>query len=162
MKLQTKTVAKIVKGWSLMFPGQRDPGQLVFLSGQFYEALQHRFTDEGFILAANIIRDEQEYFPTVAAVAKLSNIVAEKISRNKQIGQNVNLLTEEADNLSQEEIEQNKEKVAIITKMLAGQMTIAEAVEEQNKLTSWSQYMEGNIQVDRGETKPVLDLRQDG
>ena len=137
MKLQPSTVAKIVKGWSIMFPGQKDPAQLVFLSGQFFDALQHRFTDEGFILAANIIRDEQEFFPTVAHVAKLSNIVADKVERNRQISQNVKLLPEDTDNISDEEAAQNRERIAIITKMLSGEITVKQAEEMQGRLTTW-------------------------
>ena len=137
MKLKPETVSHIVKGWGVLFPGQKTAGELAFIASQFFDALQGRFNNEGFIEAAKIIRDEQEFFPTVAHVIKLQNVVAEKMARTAV--KSTNLLPEETDNLTLEEIEQNRKRVEILLKQLAGEMTMEEAEKEQNKLTTWAQ-----------------------
>jgi len=48
-------------------------------------------------------------------------------------------LPEETDNLTPEEIAQNIERIAIITRHLSGELSIEEAVEKQNQLLSWAQ-----------------------
>jgi len=139
MKLLPETVANIVKGWGIIFPGQKTAGELAFIASQFFDALQGRFSNEGFIEAARIVRDEQEFFPTVAHVIKLQNVVADKLARQSALINGQKMIAEETGNITEAEAEQNRERVEIIMRQLSGDMSLEEAIEKQQALTTWAQ-----------------------
>lgn len=131
MSLNPNVVAKIVKGWSMIFPGNRTAEELAFISAKFHKALTPVYNDKAFIIAAEMIELETEYFPTIKGMSDLRNAVYQV--RDQQIATDLKALPEETD-LTEEEIERNKEKVKIISDMLAGKMNIEEAIKRQKAL----------------------------
>jgi hypothetical protein len=136
MELQQETVAKTVKGWRILFPYPKTDAELVFFSGKLFKAIHRSFSNKAFIMAAEIIEDEMTEFPTIAHIKALQNVVADKIGR--EIEMNTLALPEETGSLTEEEIENNKERVKIIMDLLCGKITREEAEAKQAKLVTYA------------------------
>ena len=133
MKLTPETVVNTLKIWNCIFPYRKTDEELALVSAKFFKILNPVFSDKAFRMAADIIEEQEEQFPTIAHMRKLVNVVASKIERAREIDNSQLRLTEETE-LTDEEIEINKEKIKIINDMIAGKFSIEEAIKKQNKI----------------------------
>ena len=119
-----------------MYPGQRGGTELDLLKAKFYQVLSKHFSDEAFMLAAGKVEEIAKFFPVIAQVMDFKNDVIAEMAR---VGHSSILsLPEETDNLTEEEIEQNRQRVEIICKQLAGTLTMEEAIKEQEELVTFA------------------------
>ena len=131
MKLTPETVVNTLKIWNCIFPYRKTDEELALVSAKFFKTLNPVFSDKAFRMAADIIEEQEEQFPTIAHMRKLVNVVAGKIERECDLS--LKALPEET-KLTDEEIEINKEKIKIINDMIAGKFSIEEAIKKQNKI----------------------------
>ena len=136
MKLKPETVAKVVKGWNIVFPYRKTDAEMAYFSTRVFEHCQTIFSNEGFIEAARILEAEQDQFPTISSIVKLGNVIAEKEAR--EISSNAIALPEHTDDITPEEIEQNKKRIDILRKQLTGELSMEQAEAEQKKLTTYA------------------------
>ena len=136
MRLQQETVAKVVKGWRILFPYPKTDAELVFFSGKLFKSIQNSFSNEAFLIASEIIENEMTEFPTIAHVKALQNTVADRIGR--EVEQRALALPEETANLTDEEVENNIKRISIISDLLCKKITQEEADREQAKLTTYA------------------------
>lgn len=136
--LKPKTVEMVVKGWDVLFPGNKDRGQLAFLCAKFMQHLSPIYSDEEFKVAAELVEKETNFFPTVKQMIDCRESVHQV--RQKQIAGDMALkaLPEETGNLTEDEVGQNQKRLDIIVRQLAGEISMEEAVKEQQKLTTYA------------------------
>ena len=136
MKLKPETVAKTVKGWNVLFGGNRKDAELAFISQEFFKALLPVYSDEAFTLAVDMVKKETRFFPTIKEMMDLSGSVQqvrERIANYERLA-----LPEETGDKTPEELEQEQERLNIILLQLQGALSMDEALERQSKLTTYA------------------------
>lgn len=138
MELTAKTVKDAVVGWNVMFAGNKSNAELSFLCGKMMQHLAHVYSDEMFKVAAGLVERETNFFPTVKQMLDVRE--SSQQIRQRQIATDLSrkALPEETGNLTEEEIEQNQQRIEIIRKQLSGKMSMEEAEKEQRKLTTYT------------------------
>ena len=136
MKLKTQTVSKIIKGWNVLFGGNRKEAELAYIATEFYKALSPVFSDEAFTLAADMVKQETRFFPTIKEMMDLSTSVHQVIEHRANYERLA--LPEETGNKTPEELQQEQERLEIILLQLQGALSMDEALERQKKLTTYA------------------------
>lgn len=134
--LRPETIEKVVKVWNVTFPGDRGKDEQKIISGRFHKALSTVFNDFEFLDAAAAVEKQVEFFPTVKHFMDVRDQVF--AARQRKAAGKHKALPEETDNLTPEEIEQSREKVKIISDMLAGKLSIDDAVKRQEAITTYA------------------------
>lgn len=129
-KLSPKTVGRIIKTWDVIFPGSRTDDELNIISLKFFTKLSPFYNDESFVVASELVEDEQEFFPTIAHMKKMQLAAVDKINRDS--GQL--FLPQSVDDLTDEEIELNKKRIKIFLRQCYGKLTQEEADKEMKQL----------------------------
>jgi len=132
MTLSPNVVATVVKGWSMIFPGKKEPEELAFISAKFCKSLSSAYNDHTFQIAAELVERETEFFPTIKAILDVRDN-AYRLRKRAIESRDSALLPEETGITAEEEAE-NLEKLNIINKMLAGKLSISEAVKAQDEI----------------------------
>lgn len=126
-------VKRAVYSWSIRFRSAGyGPEQLAWLSDEYFDDLQSEYvTKAQFDAAARMVRKRCRFFPTMADVLE----AVQEIRRNPQLMAPVSSdvaqieeHTAKRDNLTPEEIARNQERLNYIKEMLAGKMSIDDAV----------------------------------
>jgi hypothetical protein len=134
--LRIETVKHVVKVWNVTFPGTRNDDQQAIIAAKFHQALAPLFNDSEFLDAARAVEKQVEYFPVLKHFLDVRDQVFAARHRSAA-GKNL-ALPEDTDNLTPEEIEQNREKAEIIMQMLAGKLSIDDAVKRQEEITTYA------------------------
>lgn len=134
--LRIEVVRHVVKTWSVTFPGAKTDDEKEIISAKFHTALAPLFNEEEFLDAARAVEKQVEYFPVLKHFLDVRDQVF--AARQRKAAGKQQALPEETDNFTPEEIEQNREKAAIIKQMLAGKLSIDEAVKRQEALTTYA------------------------
>lgn len=126
--------------FSLMahFPESGHNGEtLKMVSEDYFEdMLEERVTAKEFEMAVKHSRRKCNFFPKVSDI--ISSCHELRSNPPKRITVDRLSIPEETDNLTEEEIEQNKQRVEIICKQLSGTLTMEEAIKAQEKLSTFS------------------------
>ena len=138
MKLNPKTIADMVFGWNIMFSGNKSDAEKAFISAKMYDHFLPIFSDETFRIAARMIEKETNFFPTIKQIMDFKEAAEQKRDIQIAFDPSIKRLTEETGNISQEEIENNLKKVEIIKKQLAGELSMEEALEQQERIKYFS------------------------
>lgn len=136
MKLDPRTVSDTVETWNMLFPFPKPKAFLAVISAKFYKALSPIYSDEAFRIATQIVESETDQFPTIAAMRKAQDMVVDELERIRD-AQRPLLPEESSCELTPEEIAQNQEKMQVIKDMLAGAMSLDEAVKRQEQLKTY-------------------------
>lgn len=142
-------VKRAVYSWSLRFRStELDNNQLALLSREYLEDLHsEHVTSAVFDAAVKQVRKTCRFFPTMADIM---DAVREIWTHPQLMPPATSTLriaehTATRDNLTPEEVERNKERLAHIQAMLAGKMSIDDAVAEVEKLSHISVFCEGGV-----------------
>ena len=133
--LKIETVRQVVKVWNVLFGGQRSGDEQKIISAKFHEALAPAYSNEAFLCAARMVEKETNFFPTIKNFLDVRESVHQLEQR--QANYETKALPEETGNLTDEEVEQNHQRIEIIKKQLAGEMSMEEAVMAQKKLVTY-------------------------
>ena len=126
--LNLMVVKKAVYSWSLRFPSQKSNEHLARLSQEYFEDLKsERVTLKQFEASALIVRKRCRFFPLMADILDAVQQYREAPPQPKINANQIEDVTSNHD-LTPEEIERNKQRVAEILSMLKGQKSIDEAV----------------------------------
>jgi len=111
---------------------------LEILEATFYKLMQRTFSDDTFLIAADMVLREIKFFPVPKDLFDLRNSVYQAYENRKALvaQQNVKQLPEETGDLTPEEIEQNERSLEIIKQQISGQLSMEEAEREQARLTT--------------------------
>lgn len=131
--LSPKTIKKVVSTWNLLFSGNKTEPEQAVICAKFWKACQGVYNDETFLLAAEMVEKEVRFFPTIKDMMDVRNSVYQSAEARKP-DYSRPAITEEAGCSTPEEEEKNRRRVEIMVSMLAGQLSIEEAIKEQNKL----------------------------
>jgi hypothetical protein len=134
--LRIEVVRHVVKTWSVTFPGAKTDDEKEIISAKFHTALAPLFNEAEFLDAARAVEKQVEFFPVIKHFLDVREQVF--AARQRIRAKSAPALPEETDNLSPEEIEQNREKAEIITQMLAGKLSIDDAVKRQEAITTYA------------------------
>ena len=134
MSLRPETVANTLKIWNVLFPYRKKDEELAVISAKFFKVLSPLLSDKAFRMAADIVEENEEQFPTIAHMRKLVNVVADKIVRERDL--TLKALPEETE-LTPEEIRINLEKIKVIRDMLSGKLSTKAAVEKQKGMVKY-------------------------
>lgn len=129
-KLSPETVGRIMKTWDVIFPGSRTDAELNIISLKFFTKLAPFYSDQAFVVASELVEDEQEFFPTIAHMRKMQLATVDKMNRDS--GQL--LLPQSVDDLTDEEIALNKKRIKIFLRQCYGKLTQEEADREMKQL----------------------------
>jgi len=102
--------------------------------------MQRSFSDETFLIAADMVLRETKFFPVPKDIFDLRNSVYQAYDNRKAVlaQRDCKQLAEETDNLTEAEIENNIQKIEIIKRHLAGEMGLEEAVTEQQRISTYA------------------------
>jgi hypothetical protein len=134
--LRIEVVRHVVKTWCVTFPGAKTDDEKEIISAKFHTALAPLFNEEEFLDAARAVEKHVEFFPVLKHFLDVRDQVF--AARQRKAAGSHKALPEETDNLSPEEIEQNLEKVQIISDMLTGKLSIDDAVKRQEAITTYA------------------------
>lgn len=115
-------------------PGQRSREQLSAITAVFIEHYEMT-SKEVFAVAGRLVEKQCDFFPTVRNIDKAISDAVAVVGRKRDLEQKA--LPVETGDLTEEEIEQNQERINIITRQLAGELSLEEAMEQQTKLTTY-------------------------
>lgn len=139
MAVQMETVKRVISIWNQIFPGVRGLAQLEILEATFYKLMQRSFSDETFLIAADMVLRETKFFPVPKYIFDLRASVYQAWDNRKLAiaQQDCKQLTEDTGNLTPDEIAQNQKRIDIIIRQLSGELSLEEAMEQQAKLTTY-------------------------
>lgn len=140
MILKTETVAKTIKGWSILYPSaQRSQEREAFISKEFYAELRGVYSDEAFKLAARKVKRHCKFFPTIADMYSVKDEVINEINRDKQIEQNKKALPEYTEDNTPAEKENAAKRLSLIGMAINGEITYQEAERQMQEMIGYAQ-----------------------
>ena len=143
MRLNPNTVKTVVVGWNVMFSGKKSEAELAFFCGKLMHHLLPVFSNEQFLVAADMVERETSFFPTIKQLLDLKESAFQASSRQAQ-DLNQKRLSVQTSNITPEEVARNLRHLEIIKKMLAGDLSMEEAVRQQDRIKYFAQ---GDIEV---------------
>ena len=139
MRLDPRTVKRVVVGWNVMFCGKKSEAELAFFCGKVMHHLLPVFSNEQFLVAADMVERETSFFPTIKQLLELKESAFQAASQQLQQDLNQKRLAEQTVNLTPEEVERNLQHLEIIKRMLAGDLSMDEAVSQQDRIKFFAQ-----------------------
>lgn len=109
---------------------------LAILADEYYEDLADDFSEELFAAAERIIRKTCTYFPQVADLYRVRDDAINSMGRAKE--ERRLALPEVTGNLTPEEEFRNEERLNIVRRAIAGEISYLEAAEELEKMIGFS------------------------
>lgn len=135
--LKPETVKKVVSVWNILFGGQRSQAEQAVICAKYYQAFSPIYNDKTFLLAAEMVEKEVKFFPTIKDIIDVRESV-QQISESKPSDYSLTAITDDAGEMTPEIIEQNMQRMKVINDMLAGKMSMDDAVAEQAKLKTYA------------------------
>jgi hypothetical protein len=140
-------------------PGQRSREQLSAITAVFIEHYEMT-SREVFAVAGRLVEKQCDFFPTVKNIDKAISDAVAVVGRKRDLEQKA--LPEETGGITEDEIAQNQKRIDIIIRQLSGELSLEEAMEQQQQLTTWAQTNETppeNAKTDRRHNDKVVTGR---